>query len=296
MCPKRCSKFTSVTESSLTTDSHRVSASSGAVPSVDELVFALSSTSHVREPVPIQPLLTCTQKKHLNLLDGIALLLVTEDKADAAAVSSRLTPTSIEFFYAKNRPCTMSMKNYVESLLKEIKEYKPSRRGEFIENVLTKAASACTEKIRNRIRKISVELARFEIALETLNFGDGSNIGNIHVSHLTGKSEGKIANAVVNGYSRIKPAPEEMQPNLPDKILLAHYFGFVLRMDVPVEVLRNNIGNLVELMIISYDIGKISIFRFKNEKDQTCLTSTRQSTSKRLHGQRIPSSANSKAR
>ena len=43
--------------------------------------------------------------ERLNIVvDGIALYLVTDDKSDLAVVSFLQTPTSIDFFYAKNRP------------------------------------------------------------------------------------------------------------------------------------------------------------------------------------------------
>jgi hypothetical protein len=53
----------------------------------DELIYALSSIRYVREHAPALPELTNDQRKHLSLVDGIALLLVTEDKSDVAAVS-----------------------------------------------------------------------------------------------------------------------------------------------------------------------------------------------------------------
>ena len=56
--------------------------------------------------------------KHLNLVDGIALFLVTDEKYDAAAVSFQQTATSIDFFYAKNRPCVPAELKYVDSMLK----------------------------------------------------------------------------------------------------------------------------------------------------------------------------------
>lgn len=41
------------------------------------------------------------ERKHLGLLDGVALLLVTEDKGDVAAASFSQTTGTITVFYAK---------------------------------------------------------------------------------------------------------------------------------------------------------------------------------------------------
>src|SRR5271156_2873240 len=82
-----------------------------------ELAYALSETRYIRQHAPTVPILSDIQRKHLNLLDGIALLLVTEDRSDVAAVSFLHTSKSIEFYYAKNRPCTASETAYIESLL-----------------------------------------------------------------------------------------------------------------------------------------------------------------------------------
>ena len=112
----------------LTADNLR--ASTEAAPSLDELIYALSSVLRVRERAPTQPLIHNPQMKHLSLLDGIALLLVIEDKGDVAAVSFIQKLASIEFYYAKNRPCAPNMIEYIDSLLEEIKNYERSNRSE----------------------------------------------------------------------------------------------------------------------------------------------------------------------
>src|SRR5438876_7617688 len=97
-------------------------------PSFDKLLFALSCISHIRQRTPREPSLTAQQKKYLSLLDGISLLLVTEDKADVAAVSFLQTSQSIDFYYSKNRPSYLT--EYIESLLGILRVYEPSKRGE----------------------------------------------------------------------------------------------------------------------------------------------------------------------
>src|SRR6266487_2600984 len=102
------------------------------LPSFDKLLFALSSISHICGHAPTKSTGAAQQRKHLSLLDGIALLLVTEDKADVAAVSFLQTSTSIEFYYAKNRPCAPRIRGYIESLLEVLRSYEPSKREECI--------------------------------------------------------------------------------------------------------------------------------------------------------------------
>ena len=111
-----------------------------------ELAYALSETRYVREHAPTVPILSDIQRKHLDLLDGIALLLVTEHRSDVAAVSFLHTSTSIEFYYAKNRPCTASERGYIESLLGLVRNYDPSRKAEYIRNTLDKITRMCVGK------------------------------------------------------------------------------------------------------------------------------------------------------
>src|SRR2546421_417069 len=86
----------------------------------DKLVYALSSIRHMYAPTA--PKVTDNQiRKHLSLVDGIALLLVTQENADVAAVSFLRNSTSIDFYYAKNRPCTRKETYYIESILNVIR-------------------------------------------------------------------------------------------------------------------------------------------------------------------------------
>jgi len=75
---------------------------------------------------------------------------------------------------------------YIESILEEIKNYEPSQRQRFVWNIIKKAASKCIKKIRNRIRKISIELTNAGVKLEALSndesmiiLGFGSQLGSL---------------------------------------------------------------------------------------------------------------------
>ena len=87
--------------------------SSTVAPGVDdELPLLQSPVRRVREHAPTSSLIR-NRGNHMALIDRIALLL---DKSDVAAVSFEQTPTSIDFFYAKNRPCLTSEKNYIDAI------------------------------------------------------------------------------------------------------------------------------------------------------------------------------------
>ena len=64
------------------------------------------SIRYIREHAPTVPEPTAIEKKHLDLADGIALLLVTEDTTDAAAVSFIQTLRG----YSKDKDVDMSDK------------------------------------------------------------------------------------------------------------------------------------------------------------------------------------------
>jgi hypothetical protein len=206
----------------------------------DELAFALSSIRYIREHAPTAPKLANKHRRHLDLMDGIALLLVTDDQADVAAVSLMQTSTSINFYYAKNRPCTDVETQYVETLLKMIESYDPSKRHECKWDILQTAVQMCIRKVRNRIRKISMELAKSGLTDSTL-----SNLSNLPIWQTTGNPEGTIAKAIATAYSI-----PECRKLPPDRELLAHYFSIVRTMNVSVDALRKDISRLMEFVMI----------------------------------------------
>jgi hypothetical protein len=228
-----------------------LTASGSKPPSLDELVHALSSVLHIREGAPIQYLrISNLRKKNLDLLDAIALLLVVEDKTDAVAVSFLESRTSIEFYFAKNYPCTADIIEYVESFLEEIRNQTP----EFVQNIMRKVATMCLKKIRNRIRKVSVELANSGVGLEMLS--DDESINNLGIWRSTGVPEGATANAFAKAYSGVESPLKAEKLNRPDKALLALYFRFALRMNTSIEELRGNRPGVLELLTLSYYIGR----------------------------------------
>lgn len=84
---------------------------------LDKLIYVLSSVKHIREPaLPPKLRMETTHRKHVELLDDIAFLLVTKARNDVVAVTWHQTSATITFYYAKNAPCSGSMDNYLTSI------------------------------------------------------------------------------------------------------------------------------------------------------------------------------------
>ena len=223
----------------------------------DELVYALSSVRHIHDHSPTKSLLREGHKKILKLLDGIALLLVMSE-SDVAAVSFLQTPTAIKFYFAKNYPCTEEELNYINSVIQMIRYYDGSDGHKVALEIVKKAASGCTKKIRNRIGKIIKELKNSELATEMLE----SDIANHKIWQETGKPEGVIRQAVYQTLSINDDSDrgDKLFSNCTDKELLISYFELVAGQYLSVVELRKDLVGLAELITLSYNIGKIDPF------------------------------------
>ncbi|KAH0556571.1 hypothetical protein GP486_005574 [Trichoglossum hirsutum] len=168
----------------------------------DQLVYLLSNLQHIQQHIPSVPEPKGNQKKHLNLLDRIALLLVTEDKGDVAAVSFVHTSTSIEFYYAKNRPCTPQETAYIQKLLEMTRSFKTSESGVWVGRVLELVVRTCTKKVRGRMRKITNELEKIGFS-SSLRLEDLKNLPIWRETDRKGE--------IVEAYRRTFPSqkPEE---------------------------------------------------------------------------------------
>lgn len=92
----------------------------------------------------------------MQLLDGIALLICTGDRKDAAAVALEQGTNSLKIFFCKSHPCTQEERDYIKGLLRIIQT---AACGEnIVEPLLLYAIPACREKIKARILKIEREL------------------------------------------------------------------------------------------------------------------------------------------
>jgi hypothetical protein len=155
----------------------------------DDLVYAVSPIRYIREHAPtVVRIRDERRKKHLHLVDAIALLLVTEDKSDVAAVSCTRTPTSIRFYYAKNRPCTPEETTYIKSPLETIQNFDFSKQHEGTWTIAEMAVRMCIKKVHYRIRKISKELQNLE------------NLENPKIWQNTENDKGEISKAFEKAY------------------------------------------------------------------------------------------------
>lgn len=84
----------------------------------------LASFRHVKQYY-LRPLYHSKRdKRYIELLDDIALLLV-KDPGDVVAVSMEIFSPKVVFFYAKNGPCDASVTTYLDKVVNVIRENEP---------------------------------------------------------------------------------------------------------------------------------------------------------------------------
>lgn len=96
----------------------------------------------------------------MKLLDGIALLLCTGDKKEAAAVTYEATGAGTNLFYCKNRPCGSKEKNYVSGLLEIVKnavQYETC-----VVSIMEHIIPECQGKIKSRLGKLMREISNLQ--------------------------------------------------------------------------------------------------------------------------------------
>lgn len=122
-----------------------------------ETVYALSQVIHVvKFRNDISGGLTKDQRKHLCLLNDIALLLVTESNCDVAAVSLERVPSGVHFYYAKNRPEAAKDKEHIEALWKLVRG--TGDETERIDKILRHVKIHCGPKLLSRFRKLKAKI------------------------------------------------------------------------------------------------------------------------------------------
>jgi hypothetical protein len=215
----------------------------------DELAYALSCIRHIREHVPDEPAPTNHQKKHLRLLDGIALLLATGEKGDVAAVSFLHTAASIEFYYSKNRPYTPKETEYIRKLLDMVRCYKPTEKQEWVEKCVGLALQTCIKKLGGRLRKITNELRKCGLGVSSLGPED---INDLPI-WCTADREGEIGRVLLEACPQDPP-----DPSVSDKQILVRYFRMVLEMNRTKDLL-GDFPRLFMTVMLSFYIGLIDL-------------------------------------
>lgn len=92
-----------------------------------------------------------TTRKHVNLLEGLALLLVSKEKTDVAATGLLMQPEGIKVFWAKNSNtvATPAEQEYLTGLIARFKQ------GKKTEDILDHIIPFCHRKIVGRCRKLA---------------------------------------------------------------------------------------------------------------------------------------------
>ena len=134
-------------------------------------IYILASVHHIMDHAAhLPPKCGLVEKNHLELLNYIALLLVTKPRGDVAAVTMQISTSAINFYYAKNRPCEPSTQLYVDKILTTLRENVISA---IPKSVLMIVMVECVHKVRNRIKKCQKALEESErlgiSALESLS-------------------------------------------------------------------------------------------------------------------------------
>lgn len=118
-------------------------------------MYSISTLRRFQELAPTQPN-HCDEriKKHLNLLDGIALLLVTDSHSDVVATSYIQTDNRITINVARNSAAKISS-DYIAKILNRLSLITVSDdRNVAAVNVLLIALKPCFPKIRQRTMKL----------------------------------------------------------------------------------------------------------------------------------------------
>lgn len=129
-----------------------------------EKVYALSKVIHiVKFHNNVAESYNDHQRKHLRLLDDIALLLVTESSSDVAAVAFERREAQVVFYYAKNRPSTVAERAHIDTLIGTI-ETENSTVDDRLRGMLAESLNICGPKIRSRLAKLKSAIS--EIAVD----------------------------------------------------------------------------------------------------------------------------------
>lgn len=121
---------------------------------IGELVHTISLLRRTQEYTPAPPPHSPTERKHLSLLDGIALLLVMGEKSDVVAVTYQQTATDITIYYSAN--ChDPNRQDHINEIANKISNIVPNQKVSMvITAILLICLENCSRKIKQRVRKL----------------------------------------------------------------------------------------------------------------------------------------------
>lgn len=146
-------------------------------PSLDEMHLALSHIAFRREYRPPSPRRipripsfpdTSPDNRHLEFLNLLSLLLVTDSAGDVAAAMFRvLSKDRLELHYAKNRPCTNKENAYIHSIFDIVSREERRDHDLLCWDILAQVIPGCKRKIGSRMKKVCLRLKELSPSLVT---------------------------------------------------------------------------------------------------------------------------------
>jgi hypothetical protein len=196
----------------------------------NSLVYALSSIRHVREYAP-QPAIPMNDvdKKHLSLLDDVALLLVVKAKGDVAAVTMKQMDDRVEFYYSKNGPCLGALDEYLNSVKRIIGDSVNYNTMNL--DLLAVVMSTCLDKVRSRFIKCQKETLK---------------LGAFAVS--------ETIDPTTNILAHLQPEWN----SLSDRAIILSFLCQIQSLDMSSAALRQNLRTLMKLSQSAYSIGSVT--------------------------------------
>lgn len=133
--------------------------------SLGQLIYAIGNIAfrhEYRPPSLLSPSPRMARKDHLELLNLLALLLVTETSHDVAAVAlHRTADDKMTIFYSKNRPCDQDETAYIVNLL-SISMNPKTTITEKRQDLISLVIKTCKKKILRRVQAIRNQLEILE--------------------------------------------------------------------------------------------------------------------------------------
>lgn len=126
---------------------------------MDSRVFALATVGRFGNHTVRMPWHNVKVKKILQLLDSIALILVTDGEGEAAAVAMEQLSDAVTFYYSKNAPCSSEFREYLQRLTTICAS---DEGDDFIGHILVEVFTQCHHKIKNRLIKCQKEIKLFK--------------------------------------------------------------------------------------------------------------------------------------
>lgn len=141
---------------------------------LDQLIYVLSTLLPVCDHAPLNPVIEGeSERKHLELLNDIALALTTKANGDVTAVTMKKNGSDIEFLYSKNTPCNGSLDVYLQAIKDVIANNDDVG---IIQTALLKVVvSSCIEKFKKRVVKCKKAAEAYNNIAASEDYGKSKN-------------------------------------------------------------------------------------------------------------------------